>query len=91
MPSGAGVAPVEAAINKLKESLKGEDTAAIKADTEALEKSVYAISEKLYQASNPGAGAAGAQTNPGADPSSNQGEGYYDASFTETDDNQDNK
>ncbi len=85
-------APVEAAIAKLKESLKGEDTAAIKADTEALEKSVYAISEKLYQSQNPGAGAApGADANASADPSSNQGDGYYDASFTETDENKDNK
>ena len=61
-------APVLAAIEKLKETLKGNDTEAIKADTEALEKSFYAISEQLYrqaqaQGGDPaGAGAADAGT-----------------------------
>ena len=41
-------APVNAAIEKLKETLKGGDVEAIKADTEALEKSFYPIAEKLY-------------------------------------------
>ena len=52
-------APVTEAINKLKETLKGSDIDAIRADTEALEKAFYAISEKLYkeQGGNPGAGA----------------------------------
>ncbi len=55
-------APINEAINKLKETLKGNDTDAIKADTEALEKSFYAISEKLYkqQQAEGGAGATGA-------------------------------
>ncbi len=42
-------APVQAAITKLKETLKGNDLEAIKADTEAVQKAFYAISEKLYQ------------------------------------------
>ena len=59
--SDADKAPVLAAIEKLKETLKGNDTEAIKADTEALEKSFYAISEQLYrQAQAAGGDAAGA-------------------------------
>ncbi|MBQ2827181.1 MAG: molecular chaperone DnaK [Clostridia bacterium] len=66
--SDADKAPVNAAIEKLRETVKGGDTEAIKADTEALEKAFYAISEKLYQqagpqgadgAADPGAGAQG--------------------------------
>ena len=56
-------APVTEAINKLKETVKGNDTEAIKADTEALEKAFYAISEKLYQAQG---GAQGFDANAGA-------------------------
>ena len=41
-------APVLAAIEKLKETLKGTDVEAIKAATEECQKSFYAISEKLY-------------------------------------------
>ena len=51
-------ASVQSAIDKLKETLKGEDSAAIKADTEALQQAFYAVSEKLYQQANP-QGAAG--------------------------------
>ena len=42
-------ADVNAALAKLKETVKGNDIAAIKADTEALEKAFYALSEKLYK------------------------------------------
>ena len=42
-------ATVQAAIDKLKETVKGGNTDAIKADTEALQKAFYAVSEKLYQ------------------------------------------
>ncbi len=42
-------APVESAINDLKEKLKGSDVEAIKASTEALTQAFYKISEKLYQ------------------------------------------
>ncbi len=46
-------AAVQAAIDKLKETLKGTDVEAIKADTEAAQKSFYPIAEKLYaQAQN---------------------------------------
>ena len=43
-------APVNAAIEKLKETLKGSDIEAIKADTEAVEKAFYPIAEKIYNA-----------------------------------------
>ena len=71
----ADVETVKAAIEKLKETLKGGDVEAIKADTEAVEKSFYKISEKLYQQ-------AGAQ---GADPNAQagtDGDGtYYNANY----------
>ncbi len=51
-------ADVKAALEKLRETVKGNDTEAIKADTEALEKAFYALSEKLYKQTG-GAEAAG--------------------------------
>ena len=71
-------APVKKAIEKLRTTLAGGDVAAIKADTEALEKSFYAISEKLYaqQQAQGGAGfEGGTQGNAGGDGT------YYDADF----------
>jgi molecular chaperone DnaK len=52
-------AQVNSAVAKLKETVKDSDTDAIKADTEALQKEFYSISEKLYQQQqqDPGAGA----------------------------------
>lgn len=47
-------APVRSAIDKLRETVKTDNTDAIKADTEALEKAFYAVSEKLYQQSGGG-------------------------------------
>ncbi len=44
-------------IDKLKETLKGTDTAAIKAATDELTQAFYAVSEKLYQQANPQGGA----------------------------------
>ena len=69
-------APVNAAIEKLRETIKGGDTAAIKADTEALEKAFYPIAEKLYKAQ------AEAQGQAGADGAQDSGDGnYYNADF----------
>ena len=67
-------AEVQSAIDKLKETVKGGNTEAIKADTEALEKSFYAISEKLYKQAQEAQGDAGAQ---GADENGN----FYGADF----------
>ena len=51
-------ASVETALNDLKEKNKGNDVAAIKEATEAVQKAFYAISEKLYQ-QQPQGGQAG--------------------------------
>ncbi len=79
-------APIQSAMETLKESLKTDDFAKIKADTEALTQALYKVSEKLYQAS----GAAGAQgQDPGAQGGAQDGNGYYNADFTDASD--DNK
>ena len=73
----ADKADVQAAIDRLKETVKGGDTEAIKADTEALEKSFYKISEKLYaqQQSQGGQGFDG-----GAQGGAQDGQ-FYDANY----------
>ena len=82
-------APVKEAIEKLKSSVASGNTDAIKADTEALEKAFYAVSEKLYQQSGAqGAGfdqgnAQGA--NPGQSTGSD-GNTYYDADYEDKSD-----
>jgi len=82
-------ASVQSAIDKLKETLKGEDTAAIKADTEALQKAFFAVSEKLYQqAGGPQAGPdMGGQPGGG----SQGGQQYYDADYKVVDDEDQSK
>ena len=50
---------VENALNHLKETLKGNDSQAIKDATEALTKEFYAVSEKLYGQAGQAAGGAG--------------------------------
>ena len=85
-------AEVESKLNELKETLKGSDTAAIKAATEALTQVFYKLSEKMYQQANP-QGQPGA--NPGCDPNcqggdcgngGDNGQQYYDADYTVVDD-----
>ena len=56
-------APVNAAIEKLKGTLKNGSTDEIKADTEALEKAFYPLAEKLYAEANPQGGPAGTTEN----------------------------
>ena len=77
-------APVQAAIEKLKEAQKGTDVAAIKAATEEVQKAFYAISEKLYQNAAPQGEQHGA--NPGAQPGGND-DGVVDADYEEVKDN----
>ena len=67
---------VKAALEKLKETAKGDNTEAIKADSEALEQAFYKISEKLY-AQQQQAGADGV-AGQGA---SNDGQTYYDPGY----------
>ena len=73
---------VQSGIDKLKEALKGEDTAAIKAATEELQQAFYAVSEKLYQQ------AGGQQAGPdmGGQASGGDGQQYYDADYKVVDD-----
>ena len=85
-------AEVESKLNELKETLKGSDTAAIKAATEALTQVFYKLSEKMYQQANSQGGQPGA--NPGCDPNcqgdcgngGDNGQQYYDADYTVVDD-----
>ena len=62
------LADVKAGIEKLKETVKTNDTEAIKRDTEALQQAFYAVSEKLYKQSGAAQGGADNGT-------------YYDAGF----------
>ena len=83
--SEAEKSEVQAEIEKVKEALKGTDTEAIKAASEALTQKFYQISEKLYQQANPNGA-------PGFDPSQAQqgapgAENVYDADYREVDDN----
>ena len=65
---------VQDAIAALKETMKGDDTDKIKADTEALQKPLYELSAELYK-QNQGAaqGAAGANANTNAGAGANGG------------------
>ena len=68
-------APVTAAVEKLRETIKNGSTEDIKADTEALQKAFYPIAEKLYAQS----GAQGAE---GGEGGSMGGDGnYYGTDF----------
>lgn len=71
--------PVRQAIEKLKETIKGDDLDAIKADTEALEKAFYPIAEKMY---------AQTQQNPQGDAGmgGQDGNTYYSADFEDKSD-----
>ena len=75
-------APIQAAIEKLRETMKGSDVEAIKSATEEVQKAFYTISEKLYQqqaAQGADAGAAGAAPND---------DGVVDADYEVVDDDQ---
>ena len=74
---------VRNALQKLKETVKTDNTDAIKADTEALEQAFYKVSEKLYSqqqgGANPDAGAAGGGAAGGGSAGGDQT--YYDPGF----------
>ena len=85
---------LESEVAKVKEALKGTDTAAIKSATEALTQAFYAVSEKMYQQAGaqqpgpdmggaPGPDMGGAAPGPDSDPN------VVDADYTVVDD--DNK
>ena len=77
---------VKNAIEKLKTTIQGGDVEAIKADTEALEKAFYTLSEKLYkqtgaQGAGPDMGGADMGGNAGGDGT------YYNADYEDKTDN----
>ncbi|MDD5938818.1 MAG: molecular chaperone DnaK [Clostridiales bacterium] len=85
---------LDAALNKLKEALKGSDTQAIKNASEELSKAFYPITEKLY---NQAGAQAGQQAGPqaggftgGAQQSGPADDGVVDADYKVVDDD-DNK
>ena len=68
---------VEEAIAKLKTTVEGGNTEAIKADTEALQNAFYPIAQKIYQA----AGAEGAGAGAGAEGGAAQNGDVYGSDF----------
>ena len=83
------VSKTQAAVDKLKEALKGSDIEAIKAATEEARQPLYELSAAAYQQAQQAAGAAGAA--PGADAGANaqnapQDDNVVDAEFTEVKD-----
>lgn len=79
------VSKVQAGVDKLKESLKGTDTAAIKADTDALMAVINEMASAAYQA----AGAQEGQQAPGAgaqDAGAQAQDDVVDADYTVVDD-----
>ena len=81
-------ANVQSCLEKLKEVLKGTDTAAIKEATNALQQAFYAVSEKLYQQTPPQGGPDMGGQAPGGDQGSAQ---YYDADYKVVDEDGTNK
>ena len=74
---------VRAAIDKLKETAKGEDVEAIKADTKALEEAFYPLAQKIYA----DAQAQGAGPDMGQNPGAGADGTYYSADFEDKSDN----
>lgn len=81
---------INAKIEALKNELKSGTTETIKAKQEDLEKSFYAVSQKMYEAAAQQAQAAQGAAPGGAAPSSNGNgpDGVVDADFTEVNDDQ---
>ena len=78
---------IETALNKLKETVKGDDIAAIKTDTEALQQAFYAVSEQMYKNVNPD-GAAQAGAGAAGDGAAQKGGQYYDADYKVVDEDE---
>ncbi len=83
----AQVDKVQAAIDKVKEALKGTDTEAIKKAADELQQPLYEMSSAAYQAAG-GTDAAGAQAGPqqGAQQSAPADDDVVDAEYTEVKD-----
>ena len=77
---------VQAAIEVLKESLKGTDIEKIKADTEALSKPLYELTSAVYQQAGPQEGAPGQAGPSGAAGGAKNDEKVVDAEYKVMDD-----
>ncbi len=88
-------------VDALKEALKGQDIQTIKDRQDELQKQFYSVSEKLYKQNAAQNGANGGQGGPqgaqgfdsnnfnpnGANGNQNGSDGYYEAPYTDVDDN----
>ena len=74
---------INAEVEKVKEALKGTDSAAIKSAADALQSKLYEFSSKIYSQANPDAAAGSA---PQSDSAPNNDGNVYDADFTDADD-----
>ncbi len=82
---------VEAALNKLKDAMKGSDIEAIKAATEEASKAFYPIAEKMYAQSNPQGGPdMGGQSAPGGADMGGGDPNVVDADYEVVDDDNNN-
>ncbi|MGN1090650.1 MAG: molecular chaperone DnaK [Huintestinicola sp.] len=79
--SDADKAPVQAKIDELKKAIESGVTADMKAKTEELQKAVYELSSKVYQASGAAQQAAQGAGDNGA--AGGNDDGFVDADFTE--------
>ena len=79
----AQVDKAKAAIEKVKEALKGTDTEAIKKATEELQEPLHAISAAAYQQAQQAQQQAGAQQDAGAQAGGKKDDDVIDAEFTE--------
>jgi len=74
--TAADKAPIDAAINKVREALKGTDLAALKSATAELEQTSNAMAQHLYSQASPPPGAGGPE--PGPTPSGSEKKGGDD-------------
>ena len=79
------IAKVKAAVDTLKETMKGDDLDKIKADTEALTKPLYELSAELYKETQAQEGAAGAQGDAGAQGAKKADDDVVDAEVVDDD------
>lgn len=79
------IAKVKAAVDTLKETMKGDDLDKIKADTEALTKPLYELSAELYKETQAQEGAAGAQGAAGSQGAKKADDDVVDAEVVDDD------
>jgi len=88
----ADKAAITIELDKVKEALKGTDTAAIKAATEGLQKAFYDVSAKIYQQQGGAPGAEGFDPNAaaGGPAGGANADGAYDADYKVVDEDGNN-